>query len=299
MAAAARLGYAVMQVNDLAGFVEFGESILGFKDGGFEENGARFLRMDEAPFRFMIVPGDEDKFLAAGWECDSKSDFEAIAQNLKAADATVEIASNQDAKIRKVEALARSSDPSGNSFEFYHGREGGAPFTPGLGISKFETGDMGLGHCVLPAPDTDATHNFYKDVMGFGDSDDLSLPPFAEGMPDQRVIFLHANNPRHHSLGLYNFPNPVGLIHLMVEVQTIDEVGQCLDRVKQAGLPLMADLGRHSNDNMVSFYFFAPGGFCFEVGYDGKQISDWSKFTPTKSTTGDIWGHEYNMPDMG
>ena len=107
---------------------------------------------------------------------------------------------------------------------------------------------------------------------------------------------MHADNPRHHTLGLYNFPNPTGIIHVMAEVGSIDEVGACMDRVKKAGLHIFASLGRHENDEMISFYFFAPGGIGFEVGYDGKQVEDWSQFTPTQSTLGDIWGHEYDFP---
>ena len=253
--------------------------------------------MDEAPFRYMLVRGDEEKLLAAGWGLSSQADFEALSARLEAAGVAVEPGDEAGAARRGVECFATARDPSGNAFEFYHGRAKGAAFSPGLGVSRFITDEMGLGHLVLPAPAFDETHAFYKDNLGFGDSDDLALPPFAEGMPDQRVLFLHADNPRHHSLGLYNFPHPAGVVHIMTEVATLDEVGQCLDRVKKAGFPLMADLGRHSNDNMVSFYFFAPGGICLEIGYDGRQIADWSGFTPTKSTSGDIWGHEYHMPD--
>jgi 3,4-dihydroxy-9,10-secoandrosta-1,3,5(10)-triene-9,17-dione 4,5-dioxygenase len=82
----------------------------------------------------------------------------------------------------------------------------------------------------------------------------------------------------------------------MAEMGSMDEVGYCMDRVKAAGLHIFASLGRHANDEMVSFYFFAPGGIGFEVGYDGKQVKDWSKFKPTKSKIGDLWGHEYDFP---
>ena len=50
---------------------------------------------------------------------------------------------------------------------------------------------------------------------------------------------------------------------------------------------------------MISFYFFAPGGIGFEVGYDGKQIENWDIYEPTKSVIGDIWGHEYDFPVVG
>ena len=49
-----------------------------------------------------------------------------------------------------------------------------------------------------------------------------------------------------------------GLIHLMVEVDSLDAVGQALDRVNKDGFQLSSTLGRHTNDKMVSFYVRAP-----------------------------------------
>ena len=46
---------------------------------------------------------------------------------------------------------------------------------------------------------------------------------------------------------------------------------------------------------MCSFYVLAPGGIAVEYGYDGLLV-DWDNYTPTVSTEGDHWGHEYNFP---
>lgn len=296
----ARLGYVVLQMKNPDAWAGFAETVLGFKRMEREDaKGAAYLRMDEAPFRYMVEQGEEEKFLAAGYELASEADYEALISKLEAAEVEVARGDAQEAERRAVAAFAVCHDPSGNTLELCHGRENGAPFEPGAGVSGFVTGDMGLGHLVIPAPANEETEAFYTQLCGFGISDDLTLPPPAESLPDQRILFLHADNPRHHTLGLYNFPNPTGVIHLMAEMKTMDDVGYCMDRVKQAGLHIFASLGRHSNDEMVSFYFFAPGGIGIEIGYDGLTIEDWSKFTPTKSTSGDYWGHEYDFPQMG
>ena len=293
------LGYIVLELKDPAGWGAFAENILGFvaTDGGGDD--LRY-RMDAAPFRYLIVKGDADRLAACGWDAGSKQNYDALVSGLKDAGVDVTSGSKAEAARRAVEAFSSFADPAGNPCEVFYGREKGGPFTPGLGVSKFVTGTMGLGHAVLPAPEIEAVRNFYNNVLGFGDSDELTLPPFADGMPDQRIIFLHADNPRHHSLGLYNFPNPVGVVHLMAEVSTIDEVGLCLDRAKAADIPVIASIGRHSyeNDHMFSFYMMGPGGVAFEYGCDGKQVTDWSRYEPTKTTSGDVWGHEYNFPGM-
>jgi len=296
----ANLGYAVLEMQDPEGWAAFAQDVLGF---GLAESrdslGTAYLRMDDAPFRYMIVKGEADRFVSGGYEMSSETAFKEQIAAFESANIAVTMGDEDGAKQRAVKAYASCQDPSGNTVEIYYGREKGEPFTPGHNIKSFKTGEMGLGHMVLPAPENEATIEFYRNVMGFGVSDDLTLPPFAEGFPDQRIYFMHADNPRHHTLGLYNFPNPTGVVHLMAEMNNMDEVGHCLDRVKKAGLHIFASLGRHANDEMVSFYFFAPGGIGFEVGYDGKQVNDWSTFEPTKSTVGDIWGHEYDFPVVG
>lgn len=291
------LGYVILEMQDPAAWAKFAKSVLGFGTAkSFGEKGAKYLRMDSAPFRYMIRKGEADRFVAGGYQMASKKAFNEQIAAFEKAGVEVTMGDDKGAKHRAVKGYASVVDPSGNLVEIYHGREKGEPFTPGHGIKSFKTGKMGLGHMVLPAPNNEDTIKFYRKVMGFGVSDDLRLPAFAEGLPEQRIYFMHADNPRHHTLGLYNFPNPTGVVHLMAEVGSIDEVGDCMERVKAAGLHIFASLGRHANDEMISFYFFAPGGIGVEVGYDGKTIKDWSKYKPTKSKIGDLWGHEYDFP---
>lgn len=286
------LGYVILEMTDPKAWADFAVDVLGFGIGEVDGE-IYYLRMDNHAYRYMVRKGTADRLVSAGYQVD---DLDALEAALSARGVDVSRVSEADAATRKVSNAITFTDPSGNVAEcFDHMMADARAFTPGHGITEFNTGEMGLGHLVLPAPESDSTIAFYE-ALGFSCSDDLTLPAFAEGLPDQRIYFMHADNPRHHTLGLYNFPNPTGVIHVMVEVNTIDEVGICMDRVKAAGLHIFASLGRHSNDEMVSFYFFGPGGIGIEVGYEGKQVKDWSQFAPTKSTSGDIWGHEYDFP---
>jgi hypothetical protein len=85
-------------------------------------------------------------------------------------------------------------------------------------------------------------------------------------------------NPRHHSLALAPFPAAAGIVHLMIEVATLDDVGRAMDRCARRGGPISATLGRHANDLMVSFYARTPGGFDVEYGTDGRLVR-WSPCT--------------------
>ncbi|MEH6636163.1 MAG: VOC family protein [Halioglobus sp.] len=295
----AAVGYLRIQTQDSSAWMSFGTNVLGLMTAPREDaQGAQFLRMDQHPFRFMIESGAQDKLSATGLEFRSAQDWLATCDALRAAGHQLAAGSGDEAARRCVTEFVSVQDPSGNTLELYHGRKlDYVPFNSPVGIRQFVTGDeytgdMGFGHAVLPAPDTQATLEFYTDLIGLAVCDDLHIP-----MPESRVIFMHADNPRQHSLALYNQPHPVGVVHIMVEVETLDDVGLALERVKKAGLPVLASLGRHINDNMCSFYVLAPGGIAVEYGYDGLLV-DWDNYTPTVSTEGDLWGHEYSFPGV-
>jgi 3,4-dihydroxy-9,10-secoandrosta-1,3,5(10)-triene-9,17-dione 4,5-dioxygenase len=284
------LGYAIIEATDIAAWRKFGVDVLGLMAVDTADGGLRF-RMDERPFRITVVPAKEDRFVAAGWEMPNVEAYEAVLKSLSGAGVEVARGTAADAADRKVRELARCKDPSGNSLEIYHGRVYDyAPFASPAAVSGFITGNMGLGHVVLPAPKVEETRSFYKNHFGFGDTDEMRVPIGVPDHPGLALYFLHCDNPRHHSLALFEAEIPGGLVHLMLEVKEFDDLGRCIDRCKKNGTPISINLGRHSNDLMVSSYIKTPSGFDIEYGWDGWQV-DWSDYVPTKSEIFSLWGH--------
>jgi 3,4-dihydroxy-9,10-secoandrosta-1,3,5(10)-triene-9,17-dione 4,5-dioxygenase len=294
------VGYLRIASTDTSAWMAFGTNVLGLMDAQRSDaGGARFLRMDEHPFRFMIEPADTDKLLALGLEFPSETAWRNTLDALTAAGHRVSALTDAEAKRRCANAVATAQDPAGNTLELYWGRHlDYSPLISPTGVSGFVTsyqqiGDLGFGHCVLPTPDIDAATAFYTGLIGTGLTDVLHIP----GMEGMKVHFMHANNPRQHSIALFNGPHPLGIVHMMVEVRTLDEVGRAMDRAKKAGVHALATLGRHVNDNMCSVYLLAPGGIAVEYGFDGLLI-DWENHATTISTEGDLWGHEYHFPGV-
>jgi len=113
------------------------------------------------------------------------------------------------------------------------------------------------------------------------------------GGPPAMMRFLGVNS-RHHSLALAPMSSPTGCVHVMVEVASLDDVGRAMDRCARRGGKQSASLGRHANDNMVSFYLQTPAGFDIEYGTDGLLVDDatWvSRFTTAVSS----WGHVFSV----
>ena len=297
------LGYVVIESTDPAKWLDYGTNILGLMVApNMPDDGNVYLKMDERPFRFVITKSDQDRLQLCGWELADQETFESTKESLQSAGVEFSEGSAELAQARQVRGLISLKDPAGNGLELYWGASlDYAKFVSPKGIAEFETGfngDMGFGHAVLPAPNLQETHAFYRDVLGFGDTDYMHFK-FSEDPndPGMGLNFMHVNNPRHHSLALYQDQSPVGCIHLMVEVrEDVDEVGYCLDRVNEAGIPVVSTLGRHTNDRMLSFYMATPTGFAMEFGTGGLQM-DWEGYTPTVSTLPSYWGHKFQAPE--
>jgi 3,4-dihydroxy-9,10-secoandrosta-1,3,5(10)-triene-9,17-dione 4,5-dioxygenase len=295
--AVASLGYVRVEARDLAKWQAFGTNVLGLAAGANAPADTLWLRVDGRPFRIAVERGANDRFLAAGWEFAGREAYEQCVLRLAKAGAEVRAGSASDAKTRCVAAVSFCSDPDGNALELTYGRETDyAPFVSPAGVSGFVTGNQGLGHVVLPAPAIEATRAFYMDLLGFGLTDEMHFHFSPDPRdPGQHLYFMHADNPRHHSLGLFEAPHPAGLVHMMVQVTSLDDVGRALDRVQAAGLHVSSKLGKHSNDEMVSFYVLSPGGFDIEYGW-GAIEPDWTTHVPTTSLIPDLWGHQWAPP---
>ena len=294
------LGYVIIEARDLFAWRDFGCNIAGLMPSESGRDDVALFRMDDRPFRLWVQKGERDTFVAPGWECASRDEYEELLTKLESVGRVVERASIMEARARQVYELARSSDPAGHPMEIFYGRfVDYAPFVSPVGVSRFVTGDngdMGLGHVVLTAPNFEETHAFYKDVMGFGDTDLGRFYLMGGGADDPGVgfAFLHCNG-RHHSLALGQMPeNPNGAVHMMLEVGSLEDVGRAYDRVlKSKGkVPLSATLGRHVNDKMTSFYMQTPGGFDIEYGWNGLVI-DPATWVPTTSLSVSDWGHKW------
>ena len=290
------LGYVVIQTAQPQRWDHFLTQVAGVMRATDAADGAGLYRIDEHPFRFRIEAGASDKLIAAAYEIDSAEALEAIRVAISASGRPIVVGSSEAAALRGVDQFFATSDPAGNGLEFYCGRSITAePFVSPLGVPAFVTGEMGMGHAVFSAPNFDECVTFYRDVVGFHETD-MPRFYFGGGGPDDAGMgfaFLHADNGRHHSVALGEGPvPPSGCVHLMLELPSIVEVGKAYDRMKVHGYVESASLGQHYNDETVGFYVQTPSGFDLEIGCDSLVI-DPATWEVTKHKGISIWGHEW------
>ena len=288
------LGYLRIEAKDTGAWLEFGTRILGMTAGRGPEPGAVYLRMDDFPARFVIVPGQADRLLASGWELAGEADLAALARALDLAGVPAKAGTPDDLAVRRVAGLLRFEDPSGHALEAFWGAslDNRPAFCP-YGI-RFVTGDLGMGHVVIPAADDGAALAFYTEVLGFRLRDSMALPGelFGREPGSQAMMRFLGLNARHHSLALAPMSAPSGCVHVMVEVASLDDVGRAMDRCSRRGGRLSATLGRHANDRMVSCYLRTPAGFDIEYGTGGLLVDD-ATWVSRQSTAVSEWGHVF------
>jgi 3,4-dihydroxy-9,10-secoandrosta-1,3,5(10)-triene-9,17-dione 4,5-dioxygenase len=287
------LAYIVAESTDTAKWKQFGEQMVGSSTASSPDGGL-YLKLDERAYRIAVVPGAADRYVASGWEVADAKAFAETVDAIKKSGVAVEAGSAELKKARGVQDIASFTDPSGNVHELSYGYNGGStPFKSPIGVAGFKTGKYGLGHTVLPALQFDATLKFFKDVLGFGLSDVFNFQPGPDA-PVIRIYFLHAASGRHHSLALAEMPSPSGCVHMMVEVNSMTDVGLAHDRLQKQGIKMMATLGQHENDKMTSFYLMTPGNFAMEYGWGGIDV-DPATWQTTHTKQVSIWGHDFSV----
>ena len=276
------LGYVGVHASSLDDWTSFGTRFLGMQLVDKTEKRIA-LRMDDRKQRIVINEDGGEGVAFFGWEAADAAALERCAARLERAGVPVSRGSRALADERRVRDLVVLADQLGNRLEIFHGAESsGDPFKPGRSISGFRTGPLGMGHAVLHVKNINDVLPFYQDVLGFRLSDYM-VRPF-------NAYFFHAN-PRHHSIAFIETGRNA-THHLMVELFSLDDVGQCYDLALGEEGRIGTTLGRHINDEVTSFYSNSPSGFMVEYGWGGRVI-DVDNWEPEEVAWGpSMWGHD-------
>jgi 3,4-dihydroxy-9,10-secoandrosta-1,3,5(10)-triene-9,17-dione 4,5-dioxygenase len=279
------LGYVSFETPAFERWDEFGSEFLGLMRVDGPSAHCLYYRMDEYPQRFMVKAGDQFRLSALGFEVANHRDMTELAASVKASGVDIIPLSDRESEERRITGGIRFADPGGNMTEVFYGPILDHVPVQTPGVSRFVTGDMGMGHAIISAADPNKLVTFYTEVLGFWERNTMRLP-------DGGLWFLSCNS-RHHTVGVMPGPGPA-LMHWMVETATIDDVGLAIDRANRLGVPFMNSLGRHTNDQMVSFYVYSPEMCAVEVGWSGIRVDGEQ---PTyEITKGAYWGHKFFPP---
>lgn len=277
------LGYIGISASNLDAWSDFATGQLGLQQVD-RATTCRAFRMDDRRQQLIVDNERPDAERYFGWEVADAAALDALAAKLDAAGMAVRHEPAALADQRFVRDLISFRDPDGNRLEAFYGPMlADAPFKPSRDISGFRTGAQGMGHAVLMVANFDVALAFYQDLLGFRITDFIRNPGV-------KACFLHVNS-RHHSLALFEHA-PGGMHHLMMELYSLDDVGQGYDRALGVADRVAVTLGRHHNDYMTSFYMRTPSNFLVEYGWGARELQVGACQPEELNTLASFWGHD-------
>lgn len=295
-AAPTQLGYLGLGVSDLAAWQHYAATVLGLEALPPEPDGSLLLRMDEHQYRFILTPSALDDLNLIGWEVRDERALAALAVRLRAAGVAVHTGDAPLRERRRVVDIIQFTDPNGIRSEAYCGPllNRAQPFQCPRVLSGFVAGEQGLGHITMTVDSLEASLHFYREVLGLRMSDWIRPQPERGVVSSVNLAFLHCNS-RHHSLAFLEMKLPKRLHHFMLQVNDLDDVGTTYYLCQRNAVPIDLSLGRHTNDQMLSFYMKSPSGFDVEFGWGAIEIDE-DTWTVQLHTNGSSWGHLPLLP---
>lgn len=270
------LGYIGIEVSNPDEWKTFATEVMGLEMADDGEPDRCYLRMDYWHHRIVMHRGSRDDLAYLGLRVAGGEEFREMQRQL--ADAAIEfrLGSSEEAAERHVLEVMKLTDPGGNPIEVFHGPEiqANKPFHPGRRMhGRFKTGNGGLGHCIIREDDVNAAYRFYT-ALGMRGGVEYKM---RMGNHVVEPVFMHCNE-RDHTLAFgIGAPGP-RLNHIMVEVENFDDIGLTHEIVTERDIPIIISLGKHSNDQMYSFYFRNPSGWAIEYGWGGRPATYQSEY---------------------
>jgi 3,4-dihydroxy-9,10-secoandrosta-1,3,5(10)-triene-9,17-dione 4,5-dioxygenase len=290
------LGYVVVHSEELDAWRAFATRVLGMSahDGS---GGELLLRMDDRVARVIVAPPPTDPPAAGkgpfvvGWECPSEAEWQRCAEAIEKAGTAIATAPEMSWYTEAFSCV----DPAGVQCEFFYGGkvDPATQFVSPLGVT-FVTAAQGLGHVTISTPRCREAVEFYNGALDF----QVRETKITGTERTWRWAFLSPSE-REHSIAVMDTGRDGQLMHILIEVADLDSVGRAMDRCLDGAAPMSVSLGRHWNDEMVSFYVRTPSGFDVEYGYGGRRIdaAEWSRRAQGGSGAVSLWGHRIVRSD--
>lgn len=283
MAAVTELGYLGFTVTDPAAWRRFAADIAGLEVYDDGEDDRFYLRMDYWHHRLVMHTGDVDDLAYMGWRVADAPALNEIMTQLESGGFSYRVGTPAEAAERRVLGLIKLDDPSGNPVEIFYGPliHTHLPFQPGRRMhGKWVTGNQGLGHLLVRSDDADESHRFYS-LLGLKGHVQYHLnTPNGVASP----VFMYCND-RQHSIA-FGVNGDKRLNHLMLEYAELNDLGKAHDLVRSEGVDVILQLGKHANDDALTFYFVTPSGWLLELGWGGGKA-----FEQQQYHLNDIFGH--------
>jgi 2,3-dihydroxybiphenyl 1,2-dioxygenase len=287
--------HEIMQVGvgmpDREKFETFARDLMGFPVSRSPDGAVTYVRPDQYQHRIAARTAPQPVLNYVGFDVGGPRQLAEWETKLTAHGIDWRRGSPAECVERHSTNFIEFKDPDGHPLALSYGFEVDKQpvrYTRDLSVLR-------LGHVLLTVGDTRRSHDFYTGVLGFRLSDWVYVDD------NVRLCFLRCNE-RHHSLALA--PCMPGksprLQHVMLEVESLDDVMRSYHFLRIHKAPIGMGPGRHINCQTVHVYVQTPGGFAVEFGWGHRRLDD-ATHQPIVYPVGspvDIWGGDIQSPEF-
>ncbi|RHW38448.1 glyoxalase/bleomycin resistance/extradiol dioxygenase family protein [Lysinibacillus yapensis] len=280
-----RLGYASFQTKDVEAMIEYYTNVLGCVLVDRADDGTAYISNGLEHHNIILKASNHSYLDAIGWQVNRLNSLQQIRSFLKEKGIASEIL--HDAQPGIAEQI-QFTDPDGNLVQLYHEINYSAPGFGNHGIVPNK-----LGHIALSAKNAKTTVDFYREILGFKETDWIW----------DVANFLTCNED-HHTLNIVQGKKSY-MHHIAFELRSAAHQFKSSDILAMHEIPTLWGPQRHTAGHNIASYHFDPDQHVIEFYTDmDKYIPElnimepkpWHKDLPQrpkKWDSLDYWGTEY------
>lgn len=233
-----RLGYADFQTKDISRMAEYYEETLGLTTVEEGDDGERYLSTGLDHHNVILRKSNESELGTIGFQIAETDSLENIQKYLQEQGFDAQIKTDSQPGVAK---LIELTDPSGYTLHLYQQIEMPAPGYKRQTISPYK-----LGHIALGSLNAEAAVKFYKDILGFYETDKIG----------NRATFLTCNSD-HHVLNISSFGYKM-MHHIAFELKDSSHHTISADILSSKNIPVVWGPFRHTAGHNIASYHHDP-----------------------------------------
>jgi catechol-2,3-dioxygenase len=243
-----QLGYIALGVKDFAKTRDYYVETLGTTEVDKEKDGTVYLSVGHSHHDIVLRPMEDKSLLHLGYQLHPGTDLKTFARETEAFGLKARTKSDSQPGIA---TLVEVEGPSGNIFQFYEDIDAPAPgFKPGT------VAPLSLGHVAVISPEADKLVAFYRDFLGFWETDWIG----------DLANFLTCSH-EHHVVNIVNAPLSK-VHHIAFQLQDNSHQFRAADRLIAGGVATKWGPSRHTAGHNIAAYHYDPDETLIELYSD-------------------------------
>jgi catechol 2,3-dioxygenase-like lactoylglutathione lyase family enzyme len=240
-----QLGYVALGSADLERTKDHYLETIGMTETARGDDGAVYLSIGYNQHDIILRPVNEKTLLHVGFQLKPHIEIPEFTKGVREFGLPVTTKSDSHPGISE---LVEVTGPGGNVFQFYSAAKAPAP-----GFSKSGVAPLRLGHVAVMSPEGDKLIKFYRDFLGFFQTDDIGALAY----------FLTCNR-EHHVVNILNVPES-RIHHIAFELKDNGHHAVAADTLRAAGVKLYWGPTRHTAGHNVAAYHHDPDKVLIEL----------------------------------